>query len=116
MEDTEHPEDSANNGQVSENKVLDAGVESQGEDLIPAAASGVPIIFTREETYMLVGWAKAHTRAAACRRTGLGSRDQEVNFTGNGMAGGNGIENMTGEEKPTEIVVEENNGNPVTNV
>ncbi|CAI9771459.1 unnamed protein product [Fraxinus pennsylvanica] len=112
--------------QDSEKKLLEAEVESQAEEL-PSAASGT---HKANASVNEVGNAKSvaddrvdEVNEQTAAQTNSGGVKEE-NFAGNGMAGGDAIENVTGEENPAEIVAEEKkdhkigreDGDPVTNV
>lgn len=125
--------------QDSENELLEAEVESQAEEL-PSAASGVDKANACENAASGTHKANASVNEVGNAKSVADDKVDEVNeqtaaqtnsggvkeenFAGYGMAGGDAIGNVTGEEKPAEIVAEEKkdyeigreDGNPVTNV
>ncbi|KAL2471851.1 AT-rich interactive domain-containing protein 5 [Abeliophyllum distichum] len=111
--------------QNSENKLLDAKVESRGEELISAASGTHKANASVNEADNAKNVADDRVDEVngqtAAQTNGGGVKEE--NFAGNGMEGGNAIENMMGEEKPAEIVAEKKphligreDGNPVRNV
>lgn len=125
--------------QDSEKKPLEAEVESQAEEL-PSASSGTDKANACENTASGTHKANASVNEVGNAKSVADDRVDEVNeqtaaqtnsggvkeenFAGNGMAGGDAIENVTGEENPAEIVAEEKkdhkigreDGDQVTNV
>ncbi|CAA2999642.1 AT-rich interactive domain-containing 5 [Olea europaea subsp. europaea] len=125
--------------QDSENELLEAEVESQAEEL-PSAASGVDKANACENAASGTHKANASVNEVGNAKSVADDKVDEVNeqtaaqtnsggvkeenFAGYDMAGGDAIGNVTGEEKPAEIVAEEKkdyeigreDGNPVTNV
>lgn len=125
--------------QDSEKKPLEADVESQAEEL-PSASSGTDKANACENTASGTHKANASVNEVGNAKSVADDRVDKVNeqtaaqtnsggvkeenFAGNGMAGGDAIENVTGEENPAEIFAEEKkdhkigreDGDQVTNV